>query len=187
MRAPVERFDLFKLLEEHLPSYERATALAEAYLENVAWLPRPIQREQIFEELIPIVYKHIGCYKGVEGEFSESMNAKVLQKMHTLALSFSLFACGAAADLTQDPQNAEGALYSYLAKAALNAHSVFDYGASMETVQTLQLISTYDFFSCSSSTLESSWKVMSFGMLLAISVSIFSPSRKSVLTYCPLF
>ena len=133
--------NLFTLLEEHLPTYERATALAEAYLENVSWLPRPLQREQNFEELIPSVYKNRGCHNRLsslgDGEECENIRAKALQKMHTLALSFALFACGAAADLTLDPLNAEGALYSYVAKAALNAHSVFDYRSSMETVQVL--------------------------------------------------
>lgn len=49
----------------------------------------------------------------------------------------------------------------------------YDYGASMETVQALQLMSTYDFFSRTMPNQESSWKIMSFGMVLGIGVSFF--------------
>jgi hypothetical protein len=39
-----------------LPSWERATALCEVYLENRAWLLKGIEREQLVEEVMPIVY-----------------------------------------------------------------------------------------------------------------------------------
>ena len=44
-------------IEEKLPSYQRASSLTEAYLENLSWFFRPVEREQVMGELIPIVYK----------------------------------------------------------------------------------------------------------------------------------
>ena len=40
----------------YLPSWERATALCEAYLENLSWFLRLINRDQLITELMPMVY-----------------------------------------------------------------------------------------------------------------------------------
>ncbi|KAL5480285.1 hypothetical protein ACEPAI_1555 [Sanghuangporus weigelae] len=163
--------ELLALLAEHLPTYERATALAEAFLENVGWLPRPIQRDQIMEELLPMIYKggwlDLSTRKDDKGKYDGK------HKMHNLALALALFACGAASDLTLPPSNLEGKTYHSLALAALNTHSVISPGgASLETVQTIVLIAQYDFFSGDKLTLEAGWKIVSFGLIVAASIGL---------------
>lgn len=165
------RDELLALLKEHLPTYERATALAEAYLENISWLPRPIQREQIMEELLPLIYK--GKYLDPSSRKDESVKYDGRHRMHNLALALALFACGAAGDLTLPPNNQEGKMYHALSLAAMSTHSVMSPGgASLETVQAIILIAQYDFFSCEKPTLESGWKVVSFALIVAASVCI---------------
>ncbi|KAL5512411.1 hypothetical protein ACEPAG_3403 [Sanghuangporus baumii] len=163
--------ELLALLVEHLPTYERATALAEAFLENVSWLPRPIQRDQIMEELLPMIYKgeclDLATRKDDVGKYDGK------HRMHNLALALALFACGAASDLTLLSNNLEGKTYHSLALAALNTHSVISPGgASLETVQTIVLIAQYDFFSGDKTTLEAGWKIVSFGLIVAASIGL---------------
>ena len=177
-RINVPRDQLFEIIAEQLPSYERATALIEAYLENGDWFPRPIQRDQIMEELMPFVYRNrrtdwLRTMQDEENEFSETHN------MHNLALALGVFACGAASDLTQLPTNAEGTLYRRLALAILGDHSIFNSGASLETVQAVILVAQYDFFACTNTSMETSWKIFQFGLILAVSVShsVFNPMK----------
>ncbi|OCB89593.1 hypothetical protein A7U60_g3191 [Sanghuangporus baumii] len=163
--------ELLALLVEHLPTYERATALAEAYLENICWLPRSIQRDQIMEDLLPMLYKGKSLDLSSRKDDMGKYDGK--HKMHHLALALALFACGAAGDLTLPPSNSEGKTYHTLALAALNTHSVMSPGgASLETVQTITLIAQYDFFSGDKSTLEAGWKIVSFALIVAASIGL---------------
>ena len=150
------------LIESHMPSYERATALCEAYLENLAWFFTTVNRTQITHELLPAIYKH---RPNVSPDGTE-----IRTDAHSLALLLSVFACGAAGDMTQLPNNEEGLLYFHLAKAALGLRSVLS-SASLITVQTMVLLGLYDFFSFRRSNLEEAWKILSFGTGIATSVS----------------
>ena len=148
-----------------LPSYERATALVEAYLEHLSCFFRPVERGQIMEELLPRYYKQR------EDARKEDENGVAV---HQLALLFAVFAAGSAGDLTQEAHNEEGELFRHLSRSALGLHSIFD-GTSMATVQALSLVGAYDFFSASAQTLESAWKTQSLAMCLASSVSSCPP------------
>ncbi|KAH8113139.1 hypothetical protein DFH11DRAFT_1878702 [Phellopilus nigrolimitatus] len=164
---------IIALIEARLPSYERATALAEAFLENLAWFFRPIQREQIMEDLIPLIYKkrRRSEHAGAESNIITGSECTAV-RMHELALALMVFSCGAAGDLTLAPRNAEAELYNQLARAALSAQPVFSCGVSLETVQTVLLLASYDFYTCTKITLESAWKMMSFGSVLASSIGL---------------
>lgn len=156
-----------KIIKDHLPTYERATSLVEAYLGNLAWFCRPVQRSQIMEELLPSLYKREWIDEAEDGK----EGAEEFPEMHQLALSMALFSCGAVVDLTLPPYNAEAVLFNHLARAALSLKSVFE-GTSFETVQTIVLLSKFEFFISKKSSLESAWKLMSFGLILAASVSL---------------
>ncbi|EJD00565.1 uncharacterized protein FOMMEDRAFT_127222 [Fomitiporia mediterranea MF3/22] len=169
-RAHMPKIQLIALIIEYLPSYERATALAEAYLENLAWFPRPIAREQIMEDLIPFIYK--GRRAQLPDDANDDGKYNGVHRMHTLALLLAVFACGAAADLTLRPLNREGQLYYYLSRAALGLHSMMEGGASLETVQTCSLLGSYDFFSCRKANMESTWKLASLSLVLAASIGL---------------
>lgn len=150
------------LIESHLPSYERATALCEAYLGNLSWFITMIERTQITQELLPVIYKR-KIKLAPDG-------TELRPDAHDLALLLIVFACGAAGDLTQPPDNQEGLEYFHLARAALGLRSVFA-SASLVTVQTMILMGLYDFFSFRRSNMEEAWKLISFASGIATSVS----------------
>lgn len=162
--GPFPRPKIRALIKENLPTYERATSLVEAYLENLSWFSRPIKREQAMEELLPLLYKREWT------EASEEDRTRESPEMHQLALALGLFSCGAVVDLTLPPHNAEAILYNHLCRAALSLESVFA-SSSFETVQTVVLISKFEFFTSKKATLESAWKLLSFGFILATGVS----------------
>lgn len=170
-------------LESHLPSYDRATALVEAYLQHISFFFRPVKREQIMEELLPKFYQRRGD-AGAErtpvargAVHSPSSAATRVTRdgspdivEHQLALLLAVFACGAAGDLTLDACNEEGETYRQLARSALSLHSVFE-GTSLATVQAVALIGAYDFHSASAQTIESAFKLLSLAHCLGVTVS----------------
>ncbi|KAL5482658.1 hypothetical protein ACEPAI_9252 [Sanghuangporus weigelae] len=157
--------------QEKLPSFERASALVEAYLENTSWFVKTVDREQIMEELLPLFYKK-----------RSSSSGNVQADPHSLTLLFAIFACGAVADLTLPPWNEEADLYYRLAWMGFSLRSIFD-GTSLQTIQALAIIASYDIFSCRRNSLEGTCKMISYSMSLAVSVSFFLPSpRRAVLT-----
>lgn len=150
------------LIESRLPPYERATALVETYLQHVSLFFRPVDREQIMEELMPTFYK--------KREPSQTEN-ETGTAVHRLALLLAVFACGAMGDLTKDICNEEGELYRQLARTALSLQSIFE-GTSLATVQAVAMIGSYEFFSCSTHTMESAWKMQTLSFSLASSVCL---------------
>lgn len=156
---------VLSMIKERLPSYERATALVEAYLQHLSWFFRPVEREQIMEELIPTFYKR--KTSAAPFEFETGLEA------HQLALLFGIFAAGSAGDMTMEPYSAEGELYRQLGRAALGLHSIFE-GTSLVTVQALSMIAVYDFFSCNTQTLDTAWKLVSMALCLASSVRLLA-------------
>ena len=154
-------------IEQKLPSFQRASALVEAYLENTAWLVRLVHREQIMEELIPQIYRRRPYTNHSPREEHTSRDP------HTLALLLAIFACGAVADLTLPPWNEEARLYYDLACTAIGLRSVFD-GTSLHAVQALAVLASYDIFACRRNSLEGTWKLISFCMSLAASVGVSS-------------
>lgn len=156
--------EMRKLIRGYLPTYERASSLVEAYLENLSWFCRPVQREQIMDVLLPALYKREWVDESDDVPESEES-----PEMHQLALSLALFSCGAVVDLTLPPYNTEAIIYNHLARAALSLKSVFE-GSSFETVQTIVLLAKFQFFVSRKTSLESAWKLISFGLVLAASV-----------------
>lgn len=150
------------LIESRLPTYERATALAEAYLQHISLFFRPVDREQLMEELIPMFYRNR------EQASDENETGTVV---HRLSLLTAVFACGSMGDLTLETTNEEGELFRQLSRAALSLQSIFE-GTSLATVQAVALLGLYEFFSCSSRTLESAWKMQALSFSLASSVCL---------------
>lgn len=163
--APINypRMDLQALIESQLPSYERATSLCEAFLQNLGWFVGPITRTQVMEELLPAVYKRRG-HRFVTKRTTHNVN------VHDLALLLSVFACGAAGDLTQEPDNKEGQIYNHLCRSTLGLGSVLK-KSSLSSIQAMLLLGVYNLYSGCGYDLEESWKILSFAMSSAASVS----------------
>ena len=183
---PVDQ--LQEIVEGMLPSYSRATALVEAYLQNLSWFFRPLDRGEIMEELIPIVYKRKHPPSHMEHAVaspSDSPGGQPRTDLHVLALLFAIFAVGAVADLTLPPWNDEAELYYHLARTALSLKPVFE-GAGLHAVQAIALVGAYDLFACRKNELEGSWKIITFSLSLAASVSPFSGRSRSDYSCFPL-
>lgn len=93
-----------------------------------------------------------------------------------------VFATGAAGDFTLTLCNEEVELYLHLSRAALGLKSVLQ-GATLLTVQAVTLIIAYDDFSCRKKSLESTWKVLTFAMMLGTSVRTISRKRDVLRRY----
>ena len=168
--AKISREELCERIREQLRPYPRATALVEAYLENFSWFFRPVQRDQAFEELLPDVYAWSrAANENASGPKAGSVYVPELD-MHNFALMLAVLACGALADLTLPPDNDEAPVYYRLARAALSQEDLFGI-ASLTTVQAVSLLGAYDLYSCTRNSLEFSWKMLSFAMVLGTSVS----------------
>lgn len=162
-------------IESRLPTYERATALAEAYIQHITCFFRPVLREQIMEELIPKFYKRNNNALSISPTDSPPRGCAEIFE-HQLALLFAIFACGAAGDLTLDACNEEGETYRQLARSALSLHSVFE-GTSLATVQAVGLIGAYDVCSASLQSIELPFKMLTLALSLGITVSFLSHPR----------
>ncbi len=149
--------DVMALVLAQLPSWERASALCEAFLQNVSRHSGMVSRSELIEELLPWIYRR------------NPDSLKKAASPHDVALVLVVFALGAAVDLTQPPNNNECQLYKQLAKVALGLQSVFNF-VSLSTVQAVALLANVDLASSRKYTLEEAWKVFSFAMLLAKSV-----------------
>ncbi|KAI5123018.1 hypothetical protein M0805_007639 [Coniferiporia weirii] len=166
--------EILRLAKASLPPYARATALVEAYLGNIAWFCRVVQREQIMEELLPTLYKPFTtCANSGDtyGSDTDEEDSGANDFTYRLPLLLTVLACGAVGDLTLPIINEEAELYIQLARATLCLRPIFA-GVSMESVQTVLMLAAYQFHSCRSASLEPAWKLMTFGVTLASSIGL---------------
>jgi hypothetical protein len=142
-----------------LPPYPRATTLCETYLENAAWIFRPISREELIDEILAPVY-------ALAGDRTKMTEVSP----HTVAVLYMVFAHGALTDLTLPPYNAEAENYFHLSRVALSLQSVFD----LPTTQTLQAICLMAYYHSNGGrrcTIDSAWSMIALANKLAQSVS----------------
>lgn len=161
------------LIESYLPSWERATHLAQSYVANASWLFQGITPDQVQDEMLPAIYKRPQPKVSEQDSPYEDYSGP-----HDLALLFLVFAIGALMDLGQEPYNAEAEHYHILAKAALCLQPVLE-KPSLVAIQALYLLSVY-IAMCTNdhrsgeASMESSWSILSLASQLAQSVSSFT-------------
>ena len=154
--------ELQGIIEAQLPSWERASALIEAYLQHLSWSFCAVDRQQLYEELLPAIYKR--KKNPADGIQEHRIHP------HDLALLLTVFSVGAAGDLTLKMGNGEAIFYEHLARAALGLRSVLS-SASLSAVQATCLLGYIGVYIGRRSSLEECWKTISLGMSLASSVS----------------
>lgn len=168
-------------IEARLPSYRTASKLVEAYLTHVAWFSRIVTREQIVDELLPMIYKRgtpsagsvDECGAPVSGSGSgraQSGDCNDVVYVHRLALFFAVMALGAAVETSLPINSNEAARYNGLARTCWGLRPVFQ-GTSLESVQTVMLFAHYHFSTCQTLVFEPGWKILIFAMTLGLSVS----------------
>ncbi|KAG2369905.1 hypothetical protein BDR07DRAFT_1266057 [Suillus spraguei] len=158
-----------------LPPYPRASALCETYMEHAAWIFRPIQRDELIDDILSPVY---ALAQQRQNNTSES---KADCPEHTIAVLYMVFAQGALMDLTLPSCNQEAEDYFHLGRVALSLRSVFE----SPTIHTIQALAGMGY--CYSNrgrqyALSSAWSVIALASKLAQSVSFIpcidrDPSR----------
>jgi hypothetical protein len=177
--------DVRRLIESHLPPWDRATHLAESYLTNAAWLFHSVTRPQLMDEMLPAIYN-----RPTQGVSEEDRPYQDYSGPHDLALIFLVFAVGALVDLSQEPYNAEGEHYHILAKAALCLQPVLE-KPSLVAIQALYLLSVY-LAMCGNdlrggeTTMESTWSLVTLAAQLAQSVSHLDAIKLVTIAHCCL-
>ena len=118
----------------HLPSRDRALVLTESFFTRFAWICIPLEREQAFNELVPLFYPSAT-------HNAASPNLETIAEKHPqeLALLFAVFGCAAstASPLASDDPKAN--YYAGLARAAFSLRSFLE-DASVTACQALLLL-----------------------------------------------
>ena len=121
--------------------------MIESYLGQMAWFCSLIEREQVFDELLPLFYRtpgqgvlrpQLNSSRFYDQSFNQEDGAERKEAWrkadrdannanytHRLALVFGLLASGAAGNLTLPLGSTESQTYNRLAAAALQLNSVF--------------------------------------------------------------
>lgn len=108
-------------IESFLPPVGRAIALCETFLEHLSWMFQIVTRQQLINELIPVIYKQ----------------KKASYGPHDLALMLCVLGIGALVDLTLEPYNLEAQHYYRLARAAATLQPVL----AEQSVVTIKVLS----------------------------------------------
>ncbi|KAF9030945.1 hypothetical protein BDZ89DRAFT_1064266 [Hymenopellis radicata] len=167
----VNRESALDLLFDYLPERPRAWALCETYMEHASWTFRPIRRDEIVEDILTPIYKH------VKDRGNGVSNAAQTISAHKLAVLFMLFSLGSLVDLTLDPDNFESDNYYHLGRAALSLRSIFD-SPEISTVQAVVLLATYHGMGGKRYTMDSAWSILSLGAKLAQSLGLHRDSAR---------
>lgn len=91
------------MIETFLPPVERAIVLCDTFLEHLSWMFHIVSRQQLVNELIPVIYRQRNVPYGP----------------HDLALMLVVLGIGSLVDLTQQPYCFEAQHYYRLARASL--------------------------------------------------------------------
>ena len=152
--------DVQELVESHLPPFERTVALCETYFDQAGWLFRGVTRIQIFEDMLPVIYKQR------PPTFGEDYSGP-----HDLAMLFMVLAIGAL--VGSDSSSALGEHYHQIARAAISLQPILE-KPSIVTIQSLHLMSIYNAMSGSDlkseTSMEMTWSLITLASHLSQTV-----------------
>ncbi|TFK24536.1 hypothetical protein FA15DRAFT_704519 [Coprinopsis marcescibilis] len=162
-------------LESFLPDPEKAAHLADVYINHGTFFFRPVKRDELFDSLIPDVYKAAALNLAGDGSArGESLDSNA---PHVMATLFFIFALGALLDVKLAPYNATAEHYYHLGKAALSLRPVCG-SPSLETVQAVGLMATYHNLAGKKYSRDSAWCIMSLAAKLAQSFGLHRDSAR---------
>ena len=145
-----------------IPQLQVALQLVESYFSHGVFLTLPIERSQVSEEVLPLVYR-----AGVPIQPGDISVVHLVD----LGLFFSILACGAVLrpESKRSPRESEYDKFFHLAKAALNAHGIFDHG-SLAACQAFLLLGACELHLGRGPARDTSWKVVGMGFMIGASV-----------------
>ena len=156
--------EAMRILFASLPPRPRAWALCETYMEQAAWIFRPLKRDEIIDDILTPIYNAKKEGEDLNYEAAQAINP------HKIAVLYMVFASGALMDLTLPAYNVEAENYHQYARAALSMRSIFD-SPVMGTIQAIALMAFYHSNAGRRYTLDGVWTLLSLGAKLAQSVS----------------
>ncbi|KAF6750634.1 fungal-specific transcription factor domain-containing protein [Ephemerocybe angulata] len=180
---------------EHLPKWEIALGLCRTYFTEVAWLFRGLTRGQVFDDMLPALYKrekkNARFNEDGPGDREGSINDDGEQEEewtgpHDLALLFMVFAIGALVgapppSFTSYTGPAQAEHFYHLSRAALSLSPILE-KPSIVTVQTLHLMSVYNAMSGSDmrseTSMEMTWGCVTLGAHLGQSIGLHRDSAR---------
>ena len=139
-----------ELLEAYLPSMDEALDLCNCYIDHGTYFFRPIQRDELFDILLPGVYNAAAGRRAVRlddgssppSDIEEGHSNMKRSAPHALASLYFIFSLGALLDLERPPFNSDAERFCDLGRAGLSLRSVYE-SANMDTVQAMGLMATY--------------------------------------------
>ncbi|KAI6118608.1 fungal-specific transcription factor domain-containing protein [Pisolithus croceorrhizus] len=163
-------WNIESLINDYLPTWDRALYLTEAYLEQATSLFQSVSEDQISSELLPAYYVN-----GVP-------HVQQAENPHQLALLFLVFAIAALLSANQEPGNVEAECYHKVACTAIRLQSVTE-KPSLETIQALHLLSIYNTVSGDESvgketSMETSWSLVAVAAYLANTLGLHRDSHR---------
>ncbi|KAF7968677.1 hypothetical protein HWV62_29727 [Athelia sp. TMB] len=116
-----------------LPPIHRAWSLCESFIEKASWLFRPVQRDELIEDILTPIY--------IAKDERENPLCVAFTEVfpHKLSTLYSIFALGVLVDLTLPAFGEEGERYHHCARAALVLRPILD-SPMVETVQSILLM-----------------------------------------------
>ncbi len=156
--------NLISTLQGCLPTWERALSLCEAYLEEMSYFSRPVQRTQLMDEVLVPIYAHKASQQTVP-IFNATYCVNYLQH---LALLFGALAVGSISD----PEHAQGQgeHYQEIARYITSVEMVTE-NPSLVLIQALGLVAIYMNVSWRTKTVESAWTILTLATTFSAAVS----------------
>lgn len=165
--------DILTNLRSRLPPWDRALELIDVFYRGIGWYCRPIQRDQVVDEILPTFYPDKASYPPSVGpsEFCEIDR----DNPHFLALFFSILSVGAISGSSGSGDDAEE--YFQNARASMALKSVFE-NPGLVCVQATALMAVYLVSTSRAKTVDATWLMMKFASNLALNVGAnFSYAR----------
>ncbi|KAH8831741.1 fungal-specific transcription factor domain-containing protein [Flagelloscypha sp. PMI_526] len=156
-----------------LPERMRAWSLCEIFCEHYTIYSAPIQREELIQDYLSPVYKYLN---ELQADYNLPLPSTIFRP-HRCAVMFFAFALGAWLDLTNEDYWVEADRYFQTGLSCLSAQSLFS-SPEVASVQALFLLASYNEFrgAVTTTTLDSSWTIMSLGCKLAQGIGLHRDS-----------
>jgi hypothetical protein len=188
--TPVGRTDdVQSLIESYLPPHDRGVYLCEVYFDQVFWLFRGVQQEQLLEDMVPAIYARAHPQSHV-GRVSPRLTANDHGSPHDLSLLFMIFAIAALVEpehehdrevktendepsFTSASAVARAEHFYHIARAAISLQPVLEQPSTV-TIQTLHLMSIYNALSGNDlkndTSMEMTWSLITLAAHLSQNV-----------------
>ncbi|KAH8833783.1 fungal-specific transcription factor domain-containing protein [Flagelloscypha sp. PMI_526] len=156
--------DVEFLVRHCLPTFAEAKRLCWLYHSQAQFYFGPVNRRQLDEELLPLIYPEA---RSQPGDYPQP-------GPHDLALLYIIFCFGSLMDveLPFAPDNDLADRYSILCKATLNLEPIISRPPTCSTVQTLSLMAIYEGLCSGDNSIESTWALFGLSTKLAQSIGL---------------